>query len=334
MVSDAAIDRDIPATTRDARGGAGVWQLLCAVTAASFAAPLVKLSQSDPLLLAFWRVALAAAGAGVVLVAQRLRARARRATAGAGAARTAPASASASPPSPAPNPIGAIFAGVLLGLHFWVWIASLSYTSVANSVLLVTTQPVWAAIAASIFLRERVPPLGWAGIALALSGSAVSIGFAGVAIRGDLMALAGAMLAAGYMVVGRRERQTWDTVPYLVRVYGAAAVTLAAALVATGTPFAPARAADWGVFAALAAIPTGLGHSLYNWVLKHLPAYVVATSITLEPVGSSILAYWWTAEVPSQRAFLVAPVIFAGILLVAWSQRRAAAPAIGAPPPT
>jgi len=325
MKRAAEIARDGDASSRHARGGAGVWLLLCAVSAASFAAPLVKLSQSDPLLLAFWRVALAAAGATIVLVAQRVRARATRSNASA---------ARASSPTRAPNPTGAILAGVLLGLHFWVWIASLSYTSVANSVLLVTTQPVWAAIAASIFLRERVPPLGWAGIGLALAGSAVSIGFAGLAIRGDLMALAGAMLAAGYMVVGRRERQSWDTVPYLVRVYGAAALTLAAALLATGRPFTPARAADWWVFAALAAIPTGLGHSLYNWVLKHLPAYVVATSITLEPIGSSVLAYWWTAEVPTRRAFLVAPVIFAGILLVAWSQRRAAAPAIGAPPPT
>lgn len=312
------IDRSGSTPPRASHRGAGVWQLLCAVTAASFAAPLVKLSQSDPLLLAFWRVALAAAGAAIVLFAQRLRARAPR-TAAENTRVPTPIAALTVPP----NPAGAIFAGILLGLHFWVWIASLSHTSVANSVLLVTTQPVWAAIAASILLRERVPPLGWAGIALALAGSAVSIGFAGLAIRGDLMALAGAVLAAGYMVVGRRERQSWDTVPYLVRVYGAAALTLAVAVVATGRSFAPARAADWGVFAALAAIPTGLGHSLYNWVLKHLPAYVVATSITLEPVGSSILAYWWTAEVPSRRALFVAPVIFAGILLVAWSQRRA-----------
>ncbi len=215
MENTAATARETSDAPRRARGGAGVGQLLLAVTAASFAAPLVKLSRSDPLLLAFWRVALAAAGASIVLVAQRLRARSFA-------------------PSRTRNPTGAIFAGVLLGLHFWVWIASLSHTSVANSVLLVTTQPVWAAIAASIFLRERVPPLGWAGIGVALAGRAVSIGFAGLAIRGDLMALAGAMLAAGYMVVGRRERQSWDTVPYLVRVYGAAALTLAIALVATG----------------------------------------------------------------------------------------------------
>jgi drug/metabolite transporter (DMT)-like permease len=287
---------------------------LIAVAAASFAAPLVKLTRADPILLAFWRVALAAAGAWILVAIRHARGR-----------------AAIGPPSgkPRASVAGALLAGALLGLHFWVWIGSLGHTSVASSVLLVTTQPVWAALGAMIFLREPVPRLGWLGIAIALAGSAISIGFAGGALRGDLMALAGAILAAAYMVVGRRERQRWDALPYLARVYGAAAVTLAVGVLVSGRSFAPARPSDWWVFAALAAIPTGLGHSLYNWSLKHFPAYVVATSITLEPIGSSILAYWWTGETPSPRAFLVAPIILAGIILVARSQRgadRASAP--------
>jgi drug/metabolite transporter (DMT)-like permease len=278
------------------------------VGAASFAAPLVKLARTDPILPAFWRVALAAAGAWILIAIQRARGR-----------------TPAGPRTAVPRAgiAGAVIAGALLGLHFWVWIGSLRYTSVASSVLLVTTQPVWAALGARIFLRERVPRLGWLGIAIALAGSALSVGFAGGALRGDLMALAGAIFAAAYMVVGRRERQRWDALPYLARVYGAAAAVLAACVLVAGGGFAPAEASDWWVLAGLAAIPTGLGHSLYNWSLKHFPAYVVATSITLEPIGSSILAYWWTGETPAPRAFLVAPIVLAGIILVARSQRDA-----------
>jgi len=274
------------------------WQLFLAVVAVSCAAPLIRLSGSGPLPVAFWRVALASVGAWFILLLQgRIGARAE-------------------------NAKGTVLAGVLLGLHFAVWITSLYYTSVANSVLLVTTQPIWAAMIGWLFLRERVPLLGWVGIILALGGSAAAIGYEGVQLKGDLLAIAGAILAAAYMVVGRHQRQTWDTVPYLARVYGAAAATLGIILLITRTSFLPLRATDWWVFAALAAIPTGVGHSLYNLVLKHLPAYVVATSITGEPIGASILAFWWIGEAPPVRTLVTAPLILAGIFLVAWSQRR------------
>jgi drug/metabolite transporter (DMT)-like permease len=271
------------------------------VVAVSCAAPLIKLTTAEPVTVAFWRVFLAAAGGWMLvglLPSQRRPARAGTWT---------------------------WVAGVLLGLHFWIWIASLSYTSVANSVLLVTTQPVWAAILASLFLGERVPARGWLGIGLALAGCAGAIGYQGLQLRGDLMAVAGAILAAAYMVVGRRQRQVWDAVPYLARVYGAAAVTLALVIKLTGASFLPAQTKDFWIFGALAAVPTGLGHSLYNVVLKHLPAYVVTTAVTGEPVGATVLAFWWIGETPPVRTLLLAPLVLAGILVVAWSQSRQAA---------
>ena len=85
----------------------------------------------------------------------------------------------------------------------------------------------------------------------------------------------------------------------------------------------PVRAQDWGYLALLALIPTGIGHSLYNYVLKSLPAYVVATAVTGEPIGASLLAYWWLGEVPPDRTILCAPFIFMGILLVSRAHGRA-----------
>jgi drug/metabolite transporter (DMT)-like permease len=215
-----------------------------------------------------------------------------------------------------------LVAGILLGLHLWVWITSLYYTSVANSVLLVTTQPIWAAIIATVFLRERVPAWGWIGIALALSGSAATIGYQGVQLRGDLLAVLGGILAASYMVVGRQQRQGWEPLPYVAYVYATAAVTLAVVMVATGADFRPARSSDWWLFGLIALVPQGIGHSLYNVVLKHLPAYVVATSITGEPIGASLLALWWLGEAPPGRTLFLAPVVLMGIFIVGWSQRR------------
>lgn len=215
-----------------------------------------------------------------------------------------------------------LVAGILLGLHLWVWITSLYYTSVANSVLLVTTQPIWAAIIATVLLRERVPAWGWVGIALALAGSAATIGYHGVQLRGDLLAVLGGILAASYMVVGRQQRQGWEPLPYVAYVYAAATLTLAVIMVATGGHFKPAQTSDWWLLLLIALVPQGIGHSLYNVVLKHLPAYVVATSITGEPIGASLLAFWWLEEAPPERTLLLAPVILAGIFIVGWSQRR------------
>jgi drug/metabolite transporter (DMT)-like permease len=291
-------------TPPDERRALDYWALLVAVMAVSCAAPLVRLAASGPEVVAFWRVAFAATGAWVLLAA---RGRLRSETAGLG---------------------WAALAGVFLALHFWAWITSLYHTSVANSVLLVCTQPVWAALMGRLFLRERVPRIGWLGILLALTGAGLTAGYDSLQLGGDLLALLGAVLAALYMVVGRRQRQTWDTLPYVARVHGTAAIVLGVIMVAKGASFIPPASLDWWIFLALAAVPTGIGHTLYNVLLKHLPAYAVSTGITGEPIGASLLALWWLGEAPPERTLWAAPLVLVGILLVGWS-RRAKARATG-----
>ena len=269
--------------------------LIVAVAAVSTAAPVIRMAESAPLAIAFWRVLLAAGALAVVHIFL---------------------------PRSRWNP-GAWgltwLAGAFLGLHFWVWITSLQFTSIANSVLLVTTQPVWAALIGRIFLQERVPLRGWLGIGVALCGSAATMGYTGVQLTGDLLAVTGGILAAAYMVVGRRERQRWDIVPYLTRVYLAAAVTLLIPLALSSATLIPGNRTEWGLLAILALVPTGLGHSLYNYTLRHLPTYVVATAITGEPVGATVLGYLLLGEVPPQRTLMFAPLVLLGIVLVATS---------------
>lgn len=274
--------------------------LALAVVAVSTAAPAVRLGSSPALTVAFWRVTLASVGVGAIAILT---------------GRTNTWRQGFTP-----------LAGVLLGLHFWVWIASLDYVTVSRSVLLVSTQPIWAALLERLFLRERIPRLGWMGILLALTGTAVATGGLSWPGQGDWLALAGAVLAAGYMVVGRRERQRWDIFPFLVRVYGWASVTLLLALVATGGSLLPGRAGDVWVFLFLALVPTGVGHSLYNYSLAQLPAYAVATAITAEPLGASILAYVMFRELPEPATWLAAPLVVAGLWLVVRSTGGQPAP--------
>lgn len=264
--------------------------LALALLAVSTAAPVIRLGSSPALAVAFWRVSLAAIGIAILLLFSSSRTQR--------------------------HPGSLLWlSGMFLGLHFWTWIASLDTISVARSVLLVSTKPMWTALMGRVFLDERVTRRGWLGIAIVVLGSGVATG-GGEAGRGDLLAILGAILAAAYMVVGRHERQRWEILPFLTRVYGWAAVTLCVLLLVTRTNPLPAQSGDWAVFVFLAAVPTGIGHSLNNYSLRYLPAYVVATAITLEPWGASLLAYLIFGEKPEVLTWWAAPLVLIGVWLV------------------
>lgn len=228
----------------------------------------------------------------------------------------------------------ALLSGTFLALHFAVWITSLEYTSVASSVVLVTTTPLWVALLSPLVLRERIGRAAVIGLALALTGGTI-IGagdactwqsgslscpppeafFSGRAFLGDLLALAGAWMAAGYMLVGRKLRAQMALVPYIFVVYGMAAVVLTILMfVMAGTPPGyPPLIYLWLVL--LALVPQLFGHSTFNWALKYLPASFVAVALLGEPVGSTVLAYLVFQEAPGWIKAGGAALILAGIWL-------------------
>lgn len=222
-------------------------------------------------------------------------------------------------------------AGALLAVHFATWIASLERTSVVSSVVLVTTSPLWVALLAPIVLRERLSRATLAGIGVALAG-AIAIGAADArggdshphALGGDLLALAGAWAMAGYLLVGRRLRAKLDLVPYTFAVYGAAAVLLVIAALAAGQRPADVAPASWAWIALLALIPQLLGHSTFNWALRHLPAALVSVALLGEPVGSALLAWAFLREAPTAAVAAGGALILAGLLLASRGSARAA----------
>jgi drug/metabolite transporter (DMT)-like permease len=234
-----------------------------------------------------------------------------------------------------------LLSGVFLALHFASWISSLEYTSVASSVVLVSTTPLWVAIFAPLILRERVGVYAGVGLFLAMVGGvivgladvcswqagglvcpALQTFFAGKAFLGDLLALAGAWMAAGYMLVGRKLRVKMDLVPYIFVVYGMAAVVLIVIMLGSRESLRglPPLAYLW--FALLALVPQLFGHSIFNWALKYLPASFVSVTLLGEPVGSTILAYFIFQEQPGWIKFGGAVLILAGIWLAANAEKK------------
>jgi drug/metabolite transporter (DMT)-like permease len=276
--------------------------LFVSVLAMSWAAPLIRFSTADPLVISFWRLALSMPFLALMVVGRREVGDLRKLSAGAWAT--------------------AALAGVFLAGHFATWIASVTLTSVAASVALVSTQPVWVAIMALVFLGERPLPRQWLGIAVAVAGAAV-IGWgdwAGGAepLRGDLLALAGAVLVAAYYVIGRNLRQGISLWPYVTVVYGFATATLLVSVLASGLPlFGPFSRLDWLVFFLLAAGPMMIGHTGQNWALRYLPAYAVNLTLLGEPVGATLIAWLLPgiAETPPIAALAGGMLILSGILL-------------------
>jgi drug/metabolite transporter (DMT)-like permease len=273
------------------------------VVAVSWAAPLVRFSNAPALAVAFWRLAFSSAFIAAVLTLRRewgeLRGLSAREWAVAGAA------------------------GLLLAGHFASWIASLGMTTVAASVALVNTQPVWVAIFAGLALRETPSARQWAGILVAVAGAAW-IGWgdarapAPEPLRGDLLALVGGVLVAAYYVIGRGLRQRVSLWPYVMVVYGAATVGLLLAMLAGGTPLASGYGTtDWLVFLGLAAGPMMIGHTGQNWALRYLPAYVVNLTLLGEPVGATLITWLLPGlrEVPPPAALGGGALILVGILL-------------------
>ena len=229
----------------------------------------------------------------------------------------------------------AFLSGAFLGLHFGLWINSLAYTTVASSVVLTSSAPIFVALISAVVWREKLPRALIAGMAAALVGGVVVAlsdtctlrgcppwkqFLQGQAFLGDTLALGGAIALAGYYSLGRSLRASMALVPYSFLTYGAAAVVLSLTVLITRTPvagFAP-RAYLW--FLLLALIPQLIGYTSLNWALRYLPATYVSVTVLGEPIGATVLAVLLLQEIPSTLKLIGSALILAGILV---ASRRA-----------
>jgi len=228
----------------------------------------------------------------------------------------------------------ALLSGFFLALHFATWISSLAFTTVASSVVLVDTAPLWVALIAPIALGEHISRRVKTGIGLAFAGSVIialsdacawtGAGLAcppagefvrGRAFIGDLLALAGALTAAVYLVIGRCVRSRVSLLTYIFVVYGVSAAVLIVIMLGANQPgFGyPPVAYLW--FLALALIPQLLGHTSYNWALGYLPAAYVSLALLGEPIGSTLLAMVFLGEVPSGLKVIGGAITLTGIYM-------------------
>jgi drug/metabolite transporter (DMT)-like permease len=279
--------------------------LLLGIAATSTGSILVRLADAPPLAVAAWRLTLAT----ILLAPLALRPFAREI--GRLAARERWMLAGS---------------GFCLSLHFAFWITSLSYTSVASSVVLVATNPLWVALMLRFVLGERIPRASVVAIAVALAGTVVisagDLTISPRALLGDVLALLGAVAGSAYFLLGRAVRRKLSTLAYVWPCYAIAAVLLIVYSLVAGQPLLGYSWPTMGALLALAIGPQILGHSSYNWALGYFSPILVTIALLGEPIGASVLAYLILAEAPPLGVWLGGPLILAGILLAARQEQR------------
>jgi len=256
--------------------------LAIGVVSVSFAAIFIRLAEAPPLVIATYRLCLASLILGPIAWTRsrdELRRLSRR------------------------EILMALLSGAFLALHFGAWITSLSYTSVVTSVVLVTANPIFVAIASYFFFGEMLSRQTILGIVVCLIG-AVLIGYGNWRLGpsqliGGLLALLGALAAAGYLLIGRRLRQSVGLLSYTSLVYSSAGLFLLLLTLALGYPLFGYTTPTYVMLVLLAVVPQLLGHSSLNWSLRFVSATLVTIAVLGEPVGATAWAFLILDEVPT-----------------------------------
>ncbi len=279
--------------------------IVLAVVSVSFASIFITWSNSPPITIALYRLAMATAILAP-LVAWRKGATLRA--------------------LPRKDVLVMAGIGAILATHFTLWIASLKVQgeSVASSVVLVTSHPLLVGLLSHFVLRERLNKWMALGIVLGFSGVVVialaDFGFSGTLLGADVLAFLGGVMAGFYFLAGRRLRQRVSLLDYAFVVYASATGVLFVYALVSGESLTPVGdfPRELVLFLALAVIPQIGGHTLYNWSLRWVTAPVVSLSLVGEPIGSSLLAWSFLRQVPSTFVAGGAALALVGIYLTAW----------------
>ncbi len=210
-------------------------------------------------------------------------------------------------------------ASVAISIHFVAWIASLEHTSVASSVILVTTSPLIVALLSKLFFQEHLDKNVYLGIALGLIGAVVLTGgdsrLEGRELWGDLLAFIGALSFAFYLILGKRVRTRLNNLDYTSFVFLSASVMLFVISLMANQPLWSFDSKSIIFIVTLAIIPQLIGHSSITWALGSVRATLVSVAIMAEPIGATLLAWLILNEHPSLANLIGGLIILSGIFI-------------------
>ncbi len=214
-------------------------------------------------------------------------------------------------------------AGICLALHFATWITSLSFTSIAASTTLVTTNPIWVALFSWLWYQVKPHKLTIIGIGIALLGSLIIVGgdtgeteVSTNPLLGNFLALIGAWMASLYLLLAREaQNESFSTGSYVTIVYSTAAVVLLPLPLLFGISYFGYPSDVYLYILLMAILSQVVGHTSLNWAVRWLSPTLVTLAILLEPIGSSLMGFAIFGEIPHNLVLLGAGVVLMGVAL-------------------
>ena len=213
--------------------------------------------------------------------------------------------------------------GILLGLHFILFVSAVLDTTIINATVLVNTSPIWSMFVSSLIFKlkpSRVATLGilvsFIGVLIITYGDAAP-GTWTLQLKGDLEAVLAAVVESFYLSYGRETRMRTDIVPLMLTIYVFSALTILAIGIGIGQSFMfPLQWTNIVALIGLGVLPTALAHSFYFSSLSHLKSFETATMALLEPIGATVLGIILLTQVPGPVFVLGAVLVIAGIFAV------------------
>jgi drug/metabolite transporter (DMT)-like permease len=250
--------------------GRGYVALFAGLLAVSTSAPFFVMAHVDAYAAVFWRTALTALlglGIGALrgkLDVETLRRHARSLALG----------------------------GVLLGVHFLMWVKAFDLTDYASNLLLLVFQPIMAALL-SARLGERLPRHAVAAVVLAVLGMALIAGgdfaLSPRALLGDALCVAASVAITVFYVVTSRARRALSLEVFLGAIMAVCAVTALPVALVSGVKLWGFPATTWQWIAAIVLVTTLMGHGLMNFAANHVSLFTLNIVIVIEPaVGIAI----------------------------------------------
>lgn len=191
--------------------------------------------------------------------------------------------------------------GIFLSLHFVTWIQSLSRIPIALSTALVSIHPVFIALYERLVQKKSINGLTYLGGMIIFVGIFLPILLPSgeqYDALGIVDAILGAFFAGGYLIIGASVRPHVGISAYAFSVYTVSAIFLGIAQILSYGNFGPLNSQDLWLYVAMAIIPTLGGHTLFNWILRYVPATTVSLSLIGEVAGATLLAWLVLNQVP------------------------------------
>lgn len=194
-----------------------------------------------------------------------------------------------------------VLAGTLLATHFICFFWAMKLTSVATGVALTATQPIFAALFIKL-AGGHIPKKSIGGMLIAFLSvvaiTGIDLNISIRAFQGDLLAVFGGAVGAGYMIIGANAQKIISTSTFTTVCYSTCAILIFPIVLFTNSNLTGYSGTQWLLLAGLIIGAQFLGHTLFNFTLKRVSPAVVSLVVFFEVPVSALLAFAWIGQQP------------------------------------